>query len=409
MKILIVEDSESNRLLLERILQKAGYTDVECARSAFEAYGILGIEEIGGPKTAVDLVLMDILMPKVDGLAACRRIKAIPDLTDVPVIMVTSKGDIESLQEAFDAGAMDYITKPFQKLELLARVRSALALKEETDRRKARELEIADIGARIQRSLLRARPPARLPGARLASFSIPSQRIDGDFFDFFQPAEGLFDIVVADVMGKGVPAALLGAAAKTRFLEAAFRLSCGLATCRGGSVAAPEKIVGLASREMTRELMELEAFITLCYTRLDFSRMRARMINCGHVRTLQYAASKKACRWIGGKNLPLGVVAEETPQPVEFAIAPGDVLVYYSDGMTEAQNADGDFFGENRLLRLVEAHAGLDPKALVSRIYHAVAAFTGSHTFHDDLTCIAVCIDGSAPSSPRRSAGTATR
>ncbi|MCG6895183.1 MAG: SpoIIE family protein phosphatase [Desulfobacteraceae bacterium] len=390
MKILIVEDSDSNRLLLERILTKAGYTDLESAASASEAYRVLRLDDAAGPATDVDLILMDILMPDVDGLTACRRIKRFPDLHDVPVIMVTAKGDIESLQAGFDAGAMDYITKPFQKPELLARVRSALTLKKETDRRKARELEIADIGARIQRSLLRAKPPEHLSGACVASLSIPSQRIDGDFYDFFQPAEDLLDILVADVMGKGVPAALLGAAAKTRFLQAAHRLVPRTDDCGSRTVVPPEAIVGIVHEEMTEELMELEAFITLCYARLDFARMRLRLIDCGHVRTLHYVAAEGGCRWIRGDNLPLGVLEGEALQPVEAALGVGDVLLFYSDGITEAQNPSGEFFGEDRLQESVEANAGCEPEALVERVCDAVRVFSGVKAHSDDLTCVAV-------------------
>jgi CheY-like chemotaxis protein len=144
MSIVIVDDSASQRLLLASVLRSAGYVDVLTLASAAEAFACLGLEGGDGRATGVDLVLMDVSMPETDGIQACRRIKLAPELQDVPVIMVTASTEVEDLQAAFAAGAMDYITKPPQKAEMLARVRSALNLKHETDARKARERQLLD-------------------------------------------------------------------------------------------------------------------------------------------------------------------------------------------------------------------------------------------------------------------------
>ncbi|MBI5186479.1 MAG: diguanylate cyclase [Nitrospinae bacterium] len=146
MKILIVDDSESSRLLLERLLSNAGYADVEMADSAAAAFQKLGMDGPSTPSTEIDLILLDIVMPEMDGIEACGKIKAVDSLRDVPVIMVTAKKDDGNLQRAFDMGAIDYITKPVNKVELLARVRSVLKLKNEMDRRMevTRHLEAAN-------------------------------------------------------------------------------------------------------------------------------------------------------------------------------------------------------------------------------------------------------------------------
>jgi PleD family two-component response regulator len=146
MRILIIDDSEEGRDLAEAMLIAAGYKDVGAVESAAEAYRYLGI---GGPVTqkpaAVDLVLLDIMMPGIDGIEACARIRSEPCYSSVPIIMVTSLADTESLANAFVAGATDYITKPVSRVELLARVRSALKLKAELDRREAREQELLEV------------------------------------------------------------------------------------------------------------------------------------------------------------------------------------------------------------------------------------------------------------------------
>lgn len=146
MRILIVDDSEDGREIAETMLIAAGYEDVSAVASATEAYRFLGIGETATRQpAAVDLVLLDVVMPGIDGIEACARIRSEQRYSSVPIIMVTSLADADSLANAFVAGATDYITKPVSRIELLARVRSALKLKAELDRREAREQELLQV------------------------------------------------------------------------------------------------------------------------------------------------------------------------------------------------------------------------------------------------------------------------
>jgi len=143
MRILIVDDSEDSCDVTEAALSSAGYSDILIAHSAWNAYKLM---DIGRPSdkdcAQVDIVLLDIVMPEVDGIEACARIRSDTRYGDIPIIMVTSVDDIDSLANAFVAGASDYITKPVNRVELLARVRAALKLKTELERRQAREREL---------------------------------------------------------------------------------------------------------------------------------------------------------------------------------------------------------------------------------------------------------------------------
>jgi CheY-like chemotaxis protein len=152
MAILIVDDSPDQHLLLRSLLTKAGHDEIVTVDSAQAAFRTLNLD--GAQASAdVDLILMDVLMPDIDGVAACRQIKQQAHLRDIPIIMVTAQNDLNNLREAFSAGAMDYINKPVNGVELLARVSSALTLKKEMDCRKEREAELRRSNEELQQAL----------------------------------------------------------------------------------------------------------------------------------------------------------------------------------------------------------------------------------------------------------------
>jgi phosphoserine phosphatase RsbU/P len=142
MRILVVDDSEDSRDLTEGALLSAGYANVVTAGSGWEAMKVLDIGRNTEERPAIDVVLLDIVMPDMDGVEACARIRNDARYGDLPIIMVTSLDDMGSLSNAFVAGATDYVTKPVNRVELVARVRAALKLKQELDRRQSREREL---------------------------------------------------------------------------------------------------------------------------------------------------------------------------------------------------------------------------------------------------------------------------
>ncbi|TLY21155.1 MAG: response regulator [Nitrospirae bacterium] len=145
MSILVVDDSLATRSVLQMILEDAGYQKILLVESAHEAFQCLGLAHSIAPAGDIgdiEVVLMDIKMPDMDGVEACRRIKADSRYQDLPIVMVTALTEAGYLQSAFAAGAADYVTKPIERLELLTRMRSTVKLKQEMDRRKAREREL---------------------------------------------------------------------------------------------------------------------------------------------------------------------------------------------------------------------------------------------------------------------------
>lgn len=150
MSILVVDDSSDVHNQLKIFLRSGRMENIQFADSAATAYELLGLAKEGRPNLSIDLILMDINMEEINGIEATRRIKAAQEFQDVPVLMITGDTSQESLIAAFEAGAVDYITKPLNKVELVARVRSFLKLKAETDVRKMREKELEEALSRIK-------------------------------------------------------------------------------------------------------------------------------------------------------------------------------------------------------------------------------------------------------------------
>jgi PAS domain S-box-containing protein len=271
----------------------------------------------------------------------------------------------------------------------LERARAEVALRETEKREEARKREI-EIGFKIQQMLLLNEPPRDVPGLRVAALTIPSQQIDGDFYDFFTHENQCLDVIVADVMGKGIPAALLGAATKSQFREA---LSHLLALSQPGKLPEPKDIVTLAHAEMVQQLITLENFVTLCYARLDLNKQSLDLVDCGHTGVIHFRAETSCCTMVHGNNLALGIRAGEIYEQISVAFEPGDVLLFYSDGVTEARNAAGELFGAERLADCVRSNGTRDPEALVAAIRQAVCTFTESDELSDDLTCVAIKVE----------------
>jgi phosphoserine phosphatase RsbU/P len=267
------------------------------------------------------------------------------------------------------------------KDEFILREQAATA---ELERAREREL---DIGYRIQQTLLLDPPPVDVPGLRVAALSVPTERIDGDFYIFIKHREGNLDVIVGDVMGKGTPAALLGAATKAYFLKS---LSYLMALSPSGSLPEPREIVMLAHAQIVRKLIDLESFVTLCYARLNATEHRLDMVDCGHTGIIHLHAGTGRIDVLHGNNLPLGVREGEIYEQRSVQCLPGDLLLLFSDGVTEARNQLGEPFGTDRLEECVSSNGDLDPAALVAVIRKAVRDFTGTDRLRDDLTSVAV-------------------
>jgi serine phosphatase RsbU (regulator of sigma subunit) len=298
MSLLIVDDSRVAQFHLRTQLASAGFDDVIAADSGEAAVDLLSREDA----PPVDLLLLDVLMPGLDGVETCRRLKQIERLRDVPVIMVTAETETALLKSAFDAGAVDYITKPADDVELIARVGSALKLRAETEARKARERELeaqrrlleAELArpARVQADLLPREAPA-LEGYDIAARCLPARDVGGDFYDWQPTAAGGITFTLGDVMGKGMPAALLMATVRAALRPIARN-------------AFPADAVAAAGAALDDDLTRAGSFVTLFHARLDPTSGRVDYVDAGH----GYAVVRRAggeIEALGPRGLPLGL------------------------------------------------------------------------------------------------------
>ena len=350
-EILIVDDIPANLNVLCQTLESEGY-NIIAATSGESALQIAA-------RIQPDLILLDIMMPGLDGFETCRRLKATKSLADIPVIFITAKNETESLVEGFKVGGVDYITKPFQHEEVRVRVRTHLTIKQLQDRlreakdelqkaysqleadnaRKTEELETARV---IQKGFLPASVP-ELPYLEIAAFQKPANEVGGDYYDFFPQADGKLILAVGDAAGHDVGASLMVAATKTALL-----------TIDKSDIQ--EKI-----NKMNNILKQINShrLINMALTLIELSydansnTLHAKAIG-GGMPPLYILRSNGDVKEITVKGLPLGIMEAVRYTSTEFQLKKSDVLILMSDGLPECLNDKDEMLGDVRLVAEIE-------------------------------------------------------
>ncbi|MBN1641112.1 MAG: SpoIIE family protein phosphatase [Anaerolineae bacterium] len=380
--VLIVDDTPANLRLLSQMLAERGY------RVRPVPDGALALAAVQAEPP--DLILLDIRMPGIDGYQVCERLKADPQARDIPVIFISALDAIEDKVRAFTVGGADYVTKPFQVEEVLARVGTHLALRrlqrqlQDANRKMAQELALA---GKVQTSFLPHNLPD-LPGWQLAAALKPARETSGDFYDWFHLPNGHLGIVIADVCDKGAGAALYMALSWTL-----------IRTYAGAYPAQPELALSAVNRRMAEDT-DTDYFVTLFYGILDPDRGTLAYCNAGHwgpylVGVRDSAHVQRLIR----TGPPLGVSGDHAWERGTASLAPGDVLVLYTDGVTEAQDACGSFLGEDRLLASVRSSLGRPARGIHEAILEDVQRFVGDTPQSDDIALVVLSRDTGADGS----------
>ena len=370
-EILIVDDTQANLLVLSQMLSEQGYK----VRAATSGRRALASVEANPPH----IILLDIKMPGMTGYEVCERLKADPQTHDIPIIFISALDEVQDKVKAFTVGGVDYVTKPFQFEEVLARVRTHLTLRElqvqlqRANRRFEQELALA---GKIQRSLLPNEIP-QIPGWQLAATLKPARETSGDFYDFIPLSNGRLAFLVADVVDKGAGAAMVMALTRTLIRTYASR-----------HATQPERLLQTVNRRALADVDE-SLFVTLFYAILDPESGTLTYANAGHHPPyLLRAEGPDKLQTLGRTGIPLGLFADRTWEQASVQLAPGDTLLAYTDGIPDAQNREKAFFGEERLRACAESHRGASAKDFLEGILACADTFCGEAPQHDDIALL---------------------
>ena len=376
--ILLVDDVKANINLLVAAL-KGEY------RLAFALDGSSALKF--AQEHRPDLILLDVLMPGMDGYEVCRRLKADPQTRSIPVIFLTALDQAASKAAGFEAGAVDYVTKPFEMVEVKARVKTHLDLKlarQALQRRHDQMQHSLSLAKEVQQNLIPGRDP-QVDGLDIAGRIIYCDETGGDYYDYLEHggSAGL-DIVVGDVSEHGIPSALLMSSAR-----AFLRLRAALP----GDLA---QIVADVNRLFTRDVGDSGRFMTLFYCRIDGAARRLSWVRAGHDPAWLLDKTHGSFTELGGSGLALGVAAEGRFEARACALEAGQVLILGTDGLWEAANPRQGLFGKSRFKRVIRDLAHLSAGAIADGVIQAVREFRQPRALEDDVTLVVVKIEGLA-------------
>ncbi len=369
--ILIVEDNPASLEIMQVRLEASDYRVITATD---------GEEGLAKAQSSLpDLILLDLMMPKMDGLEVCRRLKNNDRLPFMPIIMVTAKTDTKDVIAGLEAGGDEYLTKPVDHGSLVARVKSMLRIKELHDTVIAQSTQLENqlkTASKIQ-TLFWPELPAPEGGIRTWAVSQPASYVGGDFYDAIILSDKSVLAYVADVSGKGVPAALIMAAVSTKIrAEASLQQNLNL-------------ILRAVNGSMY-ELASTEGYFATVLLLKYWPRMRKiEMIRAGHINPV--LVSPTGVREISGlKGVSLGVMEEVDYELAGLVLEPGESLLLFSDGVSEAENASVEQFGYQRLIDQLSTSKSF-PHG--EGLLESVREWRGQAVVNDDLTIFEIGCD----------------
>jgi len=355
--ILVVDDTPLNISVITGALKDTYRTKV--ATNGPKALTIAAAEE------KPDLILLDVMMPEMDGYEVCRRLKADPSTREIPVIFLTAQTEAEDETRGFEVGAVDYVHKPFSPAVMKARVHTHLVLRE-TRAKLARQLQTIqqelETARKIQLSIL----PSQLPTIRdldIATRYIPMTSVAGDFYDFIVVDEQHVGILVADVSGHGMPAALI-----------ASMLKIALAAQQEWA-SDPAKVLSGLNQSLCGKFHD--HYVTAAYVYLDMEKRIARYGGAGHPPILMCSGTTGRVQELDENGFFLSWIADATYSSKEIPLSSGDWIVLYSDGITETVNRSEEEFGRERFRAFIEKNSFLTPDEFATKLLEEVHTFSG--------------------------------
>lgn len=369
-RVLIVDDVKANVDVLVHALREDHKLSV-----ALSGEAALRMVEKNPP----DLVLLDIVMPGIDGYEVCRQLRASPQTREIPVMFLSSLDEVQNKTRGFEVGGNDYLTKPFEVLEVKARVRSLLKAKAYSDavrEKLAAELRIA---REIQHGILPANVAERVQGTGVEVHAVleSAREVGGDLYEVLPLDDGGVLIAVGDVSGKGIPAALFMAVSTT------------LIRTMARQYQQPDEIVRHVNDALAAQNPR-GMFVTLFCMIVDPRTGRVVYANAGHNPPALVRAGAAPELALGATAMIVGLMPGIDVERGTLQLQPADLLVLYTDGVTEAMNADHALFGDANLLACLAGTGPLSAAQAADAVLSSVRNYAGDHPQSDDITIVAV-------------------
>lgn len=371
--VLLVDDAPQNIQVMNSILKDT--YKVRIATSGAKAL------ELANATPAPDLILLDVLMPEMDGYEVCARLKKNSQTRDIPVIFLTVQTEIENETRGFEVGAVDYIHKPFSPAIVMARVHTHLVLRGIREQL-AKQLRMIqrelDTAREIQFSILPTKIP-KIDGLDIAARYIPMTAVAGDFYDFIVVDEKHIGILVADVSGHGMPAALI-----------ASMLKIALAA-QDEHAADPAQVLSGLNQALCGKFQQL--YVTAAYVFVDMAKRTLTYAGAGHPPLLLWGASSAEVRDVEQNGFFLGIFPSATYSSLELPLSAGDWCLLYTDGIPETTNHSGAEFGPGRFREFLVAEQSTSADQLAERLIEELslwAARSPGEELNDDITMVAI-------------------
>ena len=386
-RILVVDDKEANVLLLEGMLRVAGYTSVTSTTDPVKVCELYR-------EHRYSLILLDLQMPGMDGFEVMEQLKEIEGDGYLPILVITAQPGHKL--RALEAGAKDFVSKPFDLGELRARVHNILEVRllHLETRRCNRELEETIAELKASREIIRRKTleefviaqqtqesllPQRLPQCEnfhIRASSSPTRYVGGDFYDFLPLGTGEWAGVLADVSGKGVSAALLSS------------MVLGALNMEFRSGAEQHEVVNRVNRLLCEKSLPFQ-FLTLFMFTLRPDGV-GQFISGGHTPAYLFRAATGKIELLISDSYIVGMFDFASYRSRPLHLCEGDILVVYSDGLTDTENEHGEMFGEARMREIVSREAPSGSKAVETALLQAIEGFTKGVPQTDDITLVVV-------------------
>lgn len=372
--ILVVEDDDSLRDWIDFELGFDGY---RVSQAADGASALAFIDS----RPQLDLILLDVQLPGMNGFQICDYIQQLPEMAAVPVIFLTARASLDDKLSGFAAGAVDYLTKPFKMAELKARIQALLRSKERQrsvgrqEEHAQRDKEMAE-AAMIQQALMSCALNG-IAGVEVFADCRPARTVGGDLYDIYVRPDGRLNVVEADVSGKGMAAAMVTAEVRTVLREVSRIL------------ASPGTVMTLTNARLYEDLSNVNKLVTIFAGFYAPATRTFVYANAGHSVAV-YRPVEGPAQILDATGLPLGIFEAADFEELVVRLASDDLLVICSDGFPEASNHAGDLYGYDNLLQLIEAVHAQSPHEIATALSRAVAEFAAGCEQSDDQTIIVI-------------------